>query len=160
MGAVGAEGVWDLQGQPSEDNVREGGDDVEWVGKALRAKRRWGRRGLGTHWKPKKLLKSLKTRTKLRAVGAVRAAGAVGAVGRRGFGHIHKRRENPNQGQPGRDNGRDPNDIEWLGRWGWTKRWGAVGGEGVWAHIAHTGFDSYSTCKGGVRTTAEERWGQ
>ena len=42
MRAVGA--VWAVQGRPSEDNgrgavgaVREGGDDVEWVGKALTA---------------------------------------------------------------------------------------------------------------------------
>ena len=57
VGAVGAVGAWahmgslgillllkQLQGRPSEDNgrgavgaVREGGDDVEWVGKALTA---------------------------------------------------------------------------------------------------------------------------
>ena len=95
-----------LQGRPSEDNgrgavgaVREGGDDVEWVGKALRTKRRglWGSEGggggggdgggggLGRHWKPL---------------------------------NTSKGRENPNQGQPGRDNGRDPNDVEWLGRRG------------------------------------------
>ena len=53
--------------------VREGGDDVEWVGKALRT-RRWGGRsaegcgggeggggggGLGTHWKPLNTSKTL-----------------------------------------------------------------------------------------------------
>ena len=120
-------GLKHLQGRPSEDNgrgavgaVRQGGDDVEWAGKALRvvgAERVWGSEwgsvgealkavwvvGSVGGWRCSELLKPV---TSFGREDKQKPTLREGGGGGRGLG-THWKPQNPNQRQPGGDNGRD-----------------------------------------------------